>query len=197
MVELRALTDADIRAHNAGEDDETVRWLSGRAGTVESTRRHFARLAENASRGAGKRGLAIWLDDQLAGYIDFDPEANDLPAAGDVNISYAVHPWARRRAVATTAVFLVCNYIADNNFGDRAIIRADPQNPASIGVAERCGFRFIAEIASMTDRHPDGSPVVYVTYALDLQGRRPVSDPSPGTPASAPNKCCPRRFHDF
>lgn len=87
MIELRAFTDADIKAHNAGEDDETVRWLTGRAGTVDSTRRHFARLAENASLGAGKRGFAIWLDDQLAGYIDFDPETNDLPAAGDVNIS--------------------------------------------------------------------------------------------------------------
>jgi RimJ/RimL family protein N-acetyltransferase len=171
MVELRTFTDADIKAHNAGEDDETVRWLSGRAGTVDSTRRHFAMLAENASHGAGKRGFAIWLDDQLAGYIDFDPETNDLPAAGDVNISYAVHPWARRRAVATIAVLLVCNYIADNDIGDRAIIRADPQNTASLGVAERCGFRYIAEIASKTDRQPDGSPVVYVTYALDLRDR--------------------------
>jgi RimJ/RimL family protein N-acetyltransferase len=71
--------------------------------------------------------------------------------------------------VATTAVLLVCNYIADNDIGDRAIIRADPQNTASLGVAERSGFGFIAEIASMTDRHPDGSPVVYVTYALDLR----------------------------
>jgi RimJ/RimL family protein N-acetyltransferase len=174
MVELRAFTDADIEAHNAGEDGETVRWLSGRAGTVHSTRRHFAMLADNASRGAGKRGFAIWLDDKLAGYIDFDPETNDLPAAGDVNISYAVHPWARRRAVATTAVLLVCNYIADNDIGDRAIIRADPQNTASLGVAERSGFRFIAEIASMTDCHPDGSPVVYVTYALDLRDRAHV-----------------------
>lgn len=171
MVELRALTDEDINAHNAGEDDETVRWLSGRAGTVASTRRHFAMLAQNASRGVGKRGFGIWLDDQLAGYIDFDPDTNDLPSAGDVNISYAVHPWARRRAVATTAVLLVCNYIADKDIGDRAIIRAAPQNTASLGVAERCGFRFIAEITSTSDRRPDGSPVVYVTYALDLRDR--------------------------
>ncbi|WGM19819.1 GNAT family N-acetyltransferase [Paenarthrobacter sp. OM7] len=171
MVELRAFTDADIKAHNAGEDDETVRWLSGRAGTVDSTRQYFAMLAENASRGTGKRGFAIWLDDQLAGYIDFDPEIDDLPAAGDVNISYAVHPWARRRAVATTAVLLVCRYIADNDIGDRAIIRADPQNAASIGVAERCGFRYTADSAPITDRSPDGSPVVYLTYALDLRGK--------------------------
>lgn len=169
MVELRALTDEDINAHNAGEDDETVRWLSGRAGTVNSTRRHFAMLAENASRGAGKRGFGIWLDNQLAGYIDFDGDMNDLPAAGDVNISYAVHRWARRRAVATTAVLLICDYIADEGIGVRAIIRADRKNTASIGVAERCGFRYIAEIPSMSEHRPDGSPVVYATYALDLR----------------------------
>lgn len=62
MIELRAFTDADIKAHNSGEDDETVRWLAGRAGTVDSTRPHFAMLADNASRGAGKRGFAIRLD---------------------------------------------------------------------------------------------------------------------------------------
>jgi RimJ/RimL family protein N-acetyltransferase len=171
MVELRAFTDADIKAHNAGEDDETVRWLSGRAGTDDSTRQHFAMLAENASRGTGKRGFAIWLDNKLAGYIDFDPEMNDLPAAGDVNISYAVHPWARRRAVASTAVLLVCRYIAENDIGDRAIIRADPENTASIAVAERCGFRYIAGIAPMTDGRPGDSPVVYVTYALELRDK--------------------------
>lgn len=63
----------------------------------------------------------------------------------------------------------MCNYIADENIGDRAIIGADPLSIASVGVAERCGFRFIAEIASMTDRRPDGSPVVYATYVFDLR----------------------------
>lgn len=169
MVELRPLADDDVKAHIAGEDDETVRWLSGRASTEDATRRYFAMLAENASRGAGKRGFGIWFDCQLAGYIDFDPNTNDLPAAGDVNITYAVHPWARRRAVATTAVLLVCNYIADEDIGDRAIIRADRRNTASLGVAERSGFRFIAEITSTSDHHPDGSPAVYMTYGLDLR----------------------------
>ncbi|MBT2514969.1 GNAT family N-acetyltransferase [Arthrobacter sp. ISL-30] len=97
MIELRALTDEDVQAHNAGEDDEVIRWLSGAPSTDDSTRRHFAMLAENASRGAGKRGFGIWFDGQLAGYVDFDPDANYLPAAGDVNISYAVHRRARRR----------------------------------------------------------------------------------------------------
>lgn len=168
MIELRAFTEEDIQTHNAGEDEETVRWLSGRPGTIDSTRRHFAMLAENARRGGGKRGFAVWLDERLAGYIDFDTETDDALAVGAVNIAYAVHPWARRRAVATTAVRLVCDYIADKNIGNRAIIRADPQNIASLRVAERCGFRLITEMTSTTDRHPDGSAAVYAIYALDL-----------------------------
>ncbi|MBT2514970.1 GNAT family N-acetyltransferase [Arthrobacter sp. ISL-30] len=71
--------------------------------------------------------------------------------------------------VATSAVLLVCKYIADEDIGDRAIIRADPLNTASVRVAESSGFRFITEITSTSDHHADGSPVVYVTYALILR----------------------------
>lgn len=45
---------------------------------------------------------------------------------------------------------------------------ARTQNTASLGAAEGRGFRLIAEITSMRDHHPDGSRVLYVTYALDL-----------------------------
>lgn len=171
MIELRALSSEDVEAHNAGEDDEVIRWLSEVPSTDDSTRRHFALLAENASRGEGKRGFGIWFDGRLAGYIDFDPDAKDLPASGDVNISYAVHRWARRQAVATSAVRLVCDYLANADVGTRAIIRADALNTASVAVAERSGFRFIAEITSTTDHRPDGSAVVYVLYALNLRER--------------------------
>jgi RimJ/RimL family protein N-acetyltransferase len=163
-------------AHNAGEDEEVVRWLSGAPATTDSTRRHFGMLADNAARARGKRGFGVWLDGELAGYVDLDPDADDLPARGDVNISYAVHPWARRRAVATSAVVLVCDYIANEEIGNRAIIRADPLNIASIAVAVRSGFHFITETPSPSDRHPDGSPVAYATYALDLDNRAALTE---------------------
>jgi RimJ/RimL family protein N-acetyltransferase len=164
MIKLRPLTDSDVDAHNAGEDEAVVRWLTGGRASGESTRRHFARLSENAARGEGKRGFGVWLDDRLAGYVDFDPDADDLPSAGDVNIAYAVHPWARRRGVATAAVLLVCQHITDEGIAARAIIRADPRNRASIGVATRCGFQLVAE-AKPTEPN--------VTYALDLPGHNP------------------------
>lgn len=161
MIELRPLTDCDIDAHNAGEDEAAVRWLTGGRATRESTRRHFAQLSENAARGQGKRGFGVWLDDRLAGYVDFDPDSSDLPLAGDVNIAYAVHPWARRRGVATTAVLLVCEHITTEGLATRAIIRADPLNTGSVRVAARCGFQLIIE---------PGPTEPYATYARNVHG---------------------------
>lgn len=170
MIELRPLSDADVDAHNAGEDDETIQWLTGGPGTAETTRRHFAMLAENARRGAGKRGFGVWLDGRLAGYVDFDPDLADLPEPGDVNISYAVHPWARRRSLATAAVLLLCDRLSADGVGTRAVIRTEPGNVASVGVAERCGFRLHGEVLSATDRHSDGTPVRYAVYTRPLIG---------------------------
>lgn len=161
MIELRPLTDSDIDAHNAGEDEAAVRWLTGGHATRDSTRRHFAQLSENAARGQGKRGFGVWLDDRLAGYVDFDPDADNLPSADDVNIAYAVHPWARRRGVATTAVLLVCKHITNEGLASRALIRADPLNTGSVGVATRCGFQLIIE---------PGPTEPHATYAMNLHG---------------------------
>lgn len=175
MIELRPLTDSDVDAHNAGEDDAVVTWLTGGRATVETTRRHFAQLSANAASGKGKRGFGVWLDDRLAGYVDFDPEADFLPSASDVNIAYAVHPWARRRGVATASVLLVCERIADDGLADRSIIRADPRNSGSIGVAARCGFQLIAAA---------GPAQPCATYALDLRHRSPQAPGERRTVAS-------------
>src|SRR5262245_27931865 len=99
-VELRALRVEDAEAHCAGEDDLTVRWLTGGYGSVEGTRRFIEMLATNAALGQGKRGFGVCLDGRLAGYVDCDPDNQDALEPGDVNISYAVHPWARGRGVA-------------------------------------------------------------------------------------------------
>ena len=102
-------------------------------------------LAANAARGTGKRGFGVWLDNKLAGYVDCDPDLEDLPEDGDVNLAYAVHPWARRRGVAVSSILLICDYVSDKNIGSRAIIRVDPLNTASVGVARRSGFELLVD----------------------------------------------------
>lgn len=172
MIELRALAAEDIEAHIAGEDDEVVRWLSGAPATEESTRRHFAALARNAAVGVGKRGFGVWLDGRLAGYVDFDPEHDESSAAGDVNLAYSVHPWARRRSVATCAVRLVCEHLVAEGIGERAIIRVERENAGSVAVARRSGFDFLGEEWSNTERDAAGEPVVFAVYGRRLRSHR-------------------------
>lgn len=91
-IELRPLTPADVNAHNAGEDESTVSWLTGEYGTIATTSAHFDQLARNAEAGEGARGFGVWIADRLAGYVDCDPDISDGLDAGDVNITFAVHP---------------------------------------------------------------------------------------------------------
>ncbi len=70
-----AAVDAkDAEAHAAGEDDASVRWLSGGYAPVEGVREYFGWLAANEAAGSGKRGFGIWIDGRLGGYTDFDPD---------------------------------------------------------------------------------------------------------------------------
>lgn len=126
-------------------------------------------LASNAERGTGKRGFGVWLDDVLAGYVDFDLEDPDLPEPGDINIAYAVHPWARRQGVATAAVLLLCERLRHLGAARRAIIRTHPSNGSSIGVARACGFRLVS--APGIDPTTCEAPVSIedMIFALDLQ----------------------------
>ncbi|MGC3955009.1 MAG: GNAT family N-acetyltransferase [Propionicimonas sp.] len=167
-VELRPLRQEDAEAHCAGEDGETVRWLTGDYGTVEGTRAYFDLLAENAAAGLGKRGFGVWRDGRLAGYVDFDPDDGDGLEPGDVNLSYAVHPWARGTGVASESVLAVCALLRDQGIGRRAAIRVEPENAASVRVAEKCGFRHVHRFTSSTDTHDDGSPLLLSLYLLEL-----------------------------
>jgi RimJ/RimL family protein N-acetyltransferase len=145
-----------------------VRWLTGGYGTVEGTATYFEWLAGNAAAGRGKRGFGVLLDGRLAGYVDCDPDVRDGLGAGDVNVSYAVHPWARGHGVAVEAVRLICAFVRANHIGTRAAIRVDPENEASVRVARKCGFSYVHDFVSATDTHHDGTPVTFSLYLLDL-----------------------------
>jgi RimJ/RimL family protein N-acetyltransferase len=168
LVTLRALTRLDVEAHNAGEDDQTVRWLTGGYGTVETTTGWFDQLAENARSGRGTQGFGVCLVGRLAGYVDCNPDAGDGLEPGDVNISYAVHPWARGRGVAVEAVRLMSEYIREHKIGTRVAVRVEPENRASVRVAEKSGFVHLRDFVSATDKHPDGTPATMRLYVHDL-----------------------------
>jgi len=142
QVRLRPFTLADVNEHNAGEDAESVRWLTeGQESTVASTTRWIEGHANARRDHCGEQVFAVELDGRLAGMVAANLDAYGLGlAAGEVNLSYAVHPWARRRGVARCAIALMCAWLGDCGLGDRAVIRVDPANEASIRTARSCGF---------------------------------------------------------
>lgn len=167
-IELRPLTAADAPAHCAGQDEFTVRWLAGLPGDVDTTVRLFQRFAENAAAGTGKRGLGIWMSGRLCGYIHYDPDNADGIEAQDVSLAYAVHPWARGHGVAVEAVRMICEFLRAHGIGTRAAIRVDPENIASVRVANKAGFRYVRDFPSSKHTNGDGSPRTLSLYVLDL-----------------------------
>ncbi|WP_405063443.1 GNAT family N-acetyltransferase [Kribbella sp. NBC_01505] len=167
-VELKPLTAADAEAHCAGEDDLTVRWLTGGYGDVEGTTEFFEWLAGNAAAGVGKRGLGIWSSGRLCGYIDYTPDLDDGLDPDDIALAYAIHPWARGRGIAVEAVRLICDVLRTEKIGTRAAIRVEPENTASVRVAQKVGFTYIRDFPSNRDTHPDGTPTTFSLYLLDL-----------------------------
>lgn len=168
MVQLRALRADDAEAHHAGEDEQTVRWLSGGWAPVEGVRSYFEWLARNAAEGRGKRAFGVWVNGRLAGYIEFDPDVTDGLDPGDVNIAYSVHPWARGRGIAALAVRELCAFLKDQGIGCRAAIRVEPKNESSVRVAEKAGFQLVREFVSTTDKDAKGRPATLRLYRLSL-----------------------------
>lgn len=165
---LRPLERSHAEAHCAGEDEQTIRWLTGGRGTLERTLEYFDWLAANAAGSTGKRGFGVWVDERLAGYVDADPDNDDGLEPDDVNISYAVHPWARGRGIAVDAVGLICEFIRLHDLGRRVAIRVEPANTASVRVAQKAGFTYRHDFVSGTDVHPDGTAATLSLYVLDL-----------------------------
>ncbi len=151
---LRPPRIEDAAQHLAGDDVEQVRWLSGQPATLDSVRAWIER--ELAARAAGEPlwDYAIWLraTGELVGNIE--AKADQALAGigpGDVNLAYVVFPAWRRQGLAARAVALVCHALAETGF-DRAVIRTDPPNVASIGVALREGFVSTGLVGAESDR---------------------------------------------
>ena len=144
VVTLRPLDPADVRAHLAGEDEELIRWLHGGPGTPERVEAYVRRGLASWERGGPTFtfGICGGTEGVLAGTIDVRLEHEEL-AAGQAQLAYGLYPIARGRGFATRAVTLACVFAAARPGIAEAVIRVDPQNPASAAVAVRAGFRYV------------------------------------------------------
>ncbi|GHE09636.1 GNAT family N-acetyltransferase [Streptomyces alanosinicus] len=140
IIALSPLRLDDAETHLAGEDEPMVRWLSGGPGTragVEAYIRHCREQWETAGP-LRAFGIRVGADEMLAGTLDLRFAAEGL-APGQVNVAYGLYPSWRGRGLATRAVLLVSRYAADEG-GKEAVIRVEPENTASVAVAQRAGF---------------------------------------------------------
>jgi RimJ/RimL family protein N-acetyltransferase len=140
VVTLSPLRADDTDAHLAGEDEQLVRWLSGGPGTHEGVAAYFRHCRDQWDSGGPLRafGVRVGADEVLAGTIDLRFTAKGL-APGQVNVAYGLHPSWRGRGLATRAVLLASRYAVAHGAAE-AVIKVEPENPASAAVALRAGF---------------------------------------------------------
>lgn len=167
-IEIRPLAPSDAEAQCAGEDELTVRWLTGGYGDVKGTREYIEGLVRNAEAGVGRRAFGMWMSGRLCGYIDYNPDLDGGIEPDDVSLSYCVHPWARGKGAAGEAVRMVCDVLRRDGIGSRAAILVEPENTRSVRVAQKAGFVYVRDFLSSRDRQPDGTPKTFSLYVLDL-----------------------------
>jgi len=95
------------------------------------------------------RSVEGWQDGSRAGFAILSPEATFLGFGGLVDldldagqgeIGYVVAPEARGRGVASRALRLITGWAIDELGLERVELHIDPENTASIRVAERCAY---------------------------------------------------------
>lgn len=101
--------------------------------------------------GRHRMAWAIVLDDCFAGYAVTGPI--DWQES-EVELGYAVSPWARGRGVATETLRLITRWALDQGLRRvTALISVD--NPASSRVAEKVGYTFEGVLRSVHHRNDE------------------------------------------
>jgi [ribosomal protein S5]-alanine N-acetyltransferase len=140
-VRLRPIADADIpRVVAALQDPEIPRWTRVPSPYGEEDAREWQRLAAEGQEAATDLALLIVdaEDDRLLGAIGLHGMA---PYTGRCYAGYWLAADARGRGAATHALRLLCEFAFDRLGIARIELWIDPENPASIAVAERMGFQ--------------------------------------------------------
>jgi RimJ/RimL family protein N-acetyltransferase len=135
-------------AHLAGDDEENIRWLSGGVSTMDTVRNFILKSQQYWENDGPIYTFAIFgaKSGQQVGMV----ESNSNPAhikelaEGEVNISYNIYPFARGKGYATRAVGLMLTFLKEKGY-KTAVLRVNPENQKSLGVAGRAGFSRVGE----------------------------------------------------
>ena len=143
VVTLRAHGERDLDAIvEQATDPESVRWTTVPTPYGQAEAREFlAHIAGQWDDGEGSRLWAIEAADddgrrRFAGTVDLRPRG-----AGQLDLGFGLHPWARGRGVMARAVRLACAHGFDRLDATTVQWRAVVGNWGSRRVAWACGFR--------------------------------------------------------
>jgi RimJ/RimL family protein N-acetyltransferase len=166
-IVLRLWGDGDIPAIvTACGEEEIVRWLDQlphpyrerdareyiaqtRRGWREATASSFAITVRGRNEAVGSIGVH-WLDHDQ----------------GVAEVGYWVAPQVRRNGVATRALRLVAGWVLGECAAERLQLRAEVENAASCGVAEKGGFRREGILRSVRFNERLGRRADFVMYSL-------------------------------
>ena len=125
VIGIRPLCLEDAAAHLAGEDAETVRWLSGGVSDIAGTRSWIERSTRHWRDRGPTFVFGIWESSPrtLVGMIEANTDHRQLDAVAEdgANISYGLHSRARSRGICR----------APSQRGKQALAKA-PKAPAQV-----------------------------------------------------------------
>lgn len=137
----RTITDPAIRRFTGVPIPTPPGWVkTWRQKFVDEDRKHWAIVDDARDEDAGFVGYAV------TGLIDRDGR--------EVELGYAVSPWARGQGIATAALELLTRWALDEGFL-RLVLLISTENPASQRVAEKSGYTYEGTHRSMHHKNGD------------------------------------------
>jgi ribosomal-protein-alanine N-acetyltransferase len=156
---LRPVNEDDVPAIAAAcQDPEIPRWTSVSSPYSEDDARKFVATARNAS------AIVDSPSGELLGTIGFD-----VPPDGKAHIGYRVNREARGRGTASGTLALLARWALTEGGFARAQRVVQPENRASLCVAESAGFRregLLRSYVELKGRRPD--VLMYSLLSEDL-----------------------------
>lgn len=149
VIALRPFRIEDAKAHLAGEDSEHIKWLNdGHASSIESVERWIERNKKFWENNGPVFNFSIrTADGKIIGMVEANVDDKTIEGLkhGQANISYALYPAARSKGYMSHVLTLIEDFLRSRGIKE-AIIRANPENKASIYVPKRAGFKEIGHV---------------------------------------------------
>ncbi len=164
VVSLKPLQEKDAAAHVAGGDPAQFKWQDGTARSQADVQQWIRDRRQEWQRGGPAFAFGIWENhlDCIVGVIKANTDCHSVDgiSSGEAALQFGLYADYRGRGYAARAIKLTASFL-DERGVKRAVIRAHPDNPNAIRVAERCGYTRGPDITTKEGQR-------LIRYFLDL-----------------------------